>query len=139
MCDIPINDGLHFHGVLADRAAAGVSKEVRMGNGQEKPKVCPVCRHQFRGSGWDGIDAHWRAKHQSIMPYEQSRGHQYRRARRGRSGASYRRGYQQGPHAALQAVLTTTTDKLRTWVEEKPIRWRYLERVYDRHFSPPRP
>jgi hypothetical protein len=33
-------------------------------------KVCPVCDHHFRGNGWDGIDAHWRSKHEDIMPYE---------------------------------------------------------------------
>jgi len=31
----------------------------------------PGCNHVFRGNGWDGIDAHWRAHHESIMPYEQ--------------------------------------------------------------------
>lgn len=34
------------------------------------PKVCPECGHVFKGSGWDGIDAHWKAKHEGIMPYE---------------------------------------------------------------------
>jgi 3-hydroxyisobutyrate dehydrogenase len=34
-------------------------------------RVCPVCGHEFQGKGWDGIDAHWRAKHESTMPYEQ--------------------------------------------------------------------
>ena len=34
------------------------------------PRVCPECDHQFRGNGWDGIDAHWRAKHESIISYE---------------------------------------------------------------------
>jgi len=32
-------------------------------------KVCPECRHEFQGNGWDGIDAHWRSKHESIRPY----------------------------------------------------------------------
>ncbi len=32
-------------------------------------KVCPVCGHTFQGKGWEGIDAHWRAKHEDIMPY----------------------------------------------------------------------
>ena len=36
----------------------------------DAPKVCPECSHQFQGSGWDGIDAHWRAKHEDVMPYE---------------------------------------------------------------------
>ena len=34
--------------------------------------VCPECGYQFRGYGFDGIDAHWRAKHESIMPYEEA-------------------------------------------------------------------
>lgn len=39
------------------------------------PKVgratCPVCGHVFRGRGWDGIDAHWRARHLDVMPYRE--------------------------------------------------------------------
>ena len=35
------------------------------------PRICPLCGHQFRGNGWDGIDAHWRALHQGVMAYEQ--------------------------------------------------------------------
>lgn len=35
------------------------------------PKVCPVCNHEFNGVGWTGIDAHWKAKHEDIMPYHQ--------------------------------------------------------------------
>lgn len=35
-----------------------------------KPEnVCPECGHQFRGNGFDGIDAHWRANHEHQMPY----------------------------------------------------------------------
>lgn len=33
-------------------------------------KKCPECRHEFRGSGWTGIDAHWNANHADIMPYK---------------------------------------------------------------------
>jgi len=33
-------------------------------------KICPECGHQFKGYGFDGIDAHWRANHEDIMPYE---------------------------------------------------------------------
>jgi hypothetical protein len=32
--------------------------------------VCPECGHQFKGNGFDGIDAHWRAKHEAVMPYK---------------------------------------------------------------------
>ncbi len=35
-------------------------------------KVCPECGHVFQGNGWDGIDAHWRSKHEHIMPYERA-------------------------------------------------------------------
>ena len=34
------------------------------------PRVCPECGHVFQGNGWDGIDAHLRAKHRYIMPYQ---------------------------------------------------------------------
>ncbi len=37
-----------------------------------EPKVCPECGHVFQGNGWDGIDAHWKAKHQSVMPYSEA-------------------------------------------------------------------
>jgi hypothetical protein len=36
---------------------------------RKESKVCPGCDHEFQGNGWDGIDAHWRAKHEHIMPY----------------------------------------------------------------------
>ena len=42
-------------------------------NGGGRPadrKVCPECGHVFRGNGWDGIDAHWRSRHEHVMPYE---------------------------------------------------------------------
>ena len=32
-------------------------------------KICPICQHVFQGNGWDGIDAHWKAKHENEMPY----------------------------------------------------------------------
>ena len=35
-------------------------------------KVCPECGHEFQGNGWDGIDAHWRAKHAHIIGYEEA-------------------------------------------------------------------
>ena len=38
----------------------------------EKPedqKICPECGHRFKGNRYDGIDAHWRAKHEHLMPY----------------------------------------------------------------------
>jgi hypothetical protein len=35
-------------------------------------KVCPECGHVFKGKGWDGIDAHWGAKHERVMPYKEA-------------------------------------------------------------------
>ncbi|HLN02286.1 MAG TPA: hypothetical protein VK335_23560 [Bryobacteraceae bacterium] len=32
--------------------------------------MCPECGYRFKGNGFDGIDAHWRAKHERIMPYK---------------------------------------------------------------------
>lgn len=34
-------------------------------------RVCPECDHVFQGNGWDGIDAHWRAKHGHQTRYEE--------------------------------------------------------------------
>jgi len=35
-----------------------------------RPRICPECGHAFQGNGWDGIDAHWRARHEAVMPYQ---------------------------------------------------------------------
>lgn len=37
-----------------------------------EPKVCPECQHVFQGNGWDGIDAHWKSKHETAMPYSEA-------------------------------------------------------------------
>ena len=36
----------------------------------ERPRIWPECGHDFKGNGRDGIDAHWRAKHEQVMSYE---------------------------------------------------------------------
>ena len=36
----------------------------------QRPRQCPICNHVFQGNGWDGIDAHWKAKHGDKMSYE---------------------------------------------------------------------
>jgi hypothetical protein len=54
------------------KCAARIEQSVLKLLGREKRKVCPECGHIFRGNGWDGIDAHWRAKHESVMPYAQA-------------------------------------------------------------------
>lgn len=35
-------------------------------------KVCPApgCGKELQGNGWDGIDAHWKSKHNDICSYE---------------------------------------------------------------------
>lgn len=35
-------------------------------------KTCPECGHAFNGKGWGGVDAHWRAYHEDIMPYHEA-------------------------------------------------------------------
>ena len=35
-------------------------------------KICPECGHEFKGNGWDGIDAHWKAAHEGVMPYKEA-------------------------------------------------------------------
>jgi len=46
----------------------------RKGMDSELPRKCPECGHVFKGIGWGGIDAHWRANHESTgVSYEQFR------------------------------------------------------------------
>ena len=35
-----------------------------------RPRICPECDHVFKGTGWYGIDAHWRARHEDVMSYK---------------------------------------------------------------------
>jgi hypothetical protein len=35
-------------------------------------KICPECDRTFRGKSWGGIDAHWKAKHENLLPYEEA-------------------------------------------------------------------
>lgn len=44
----------------------------RVATASRNAKVCPECGHVFQGNGWDGIDAHWRAKHERVMPYSEA-------------------------------------------------------------------
>jgi hypothetical protein len=36
-----------------------------------KLEICPECGYEFP-HGWDGIDSHWRSKHNHIMRYEEA-------------------------------------------------------------------
>jgi hypothetical protein len=38
----------------------------------QKRKICPRCGRPFRGNGWDGINAHWKANHLDVMSYEEA-------------------------------------------------------------------
>jgi hypothetical protein len=53
---------------LPFRRGLAVAAEIRARKRKE-PKVCPLCPHEFQGNGWDGIDAHWKAKHLDVMSY----------------------------------------------------------------------
>jgi hypothetical protein len=119
------------------------SEMTRMTDSRDSPKVCPICRHSFQGTGWDGFVAHWRAKHEDIMRYREAwpliQAINTDVSEFDDAEGSYRRGYQQGAYDALQAIQTVSIPKVRAWVEEKLMRWRYLERVHDRYFRPPPP
>ena len=43
----------------------------RRGTPKHGPARCPECGHVFRGRGWDGIEAHWRARHTGVTTYEE--------------------------------------------------------------------
>jgi hypothetical protein len=42
----------------------------KAGQSFSRPRQCPKCLHIFQGNGWDGIDAHWRSKHENELSYE---------------------------------------------------------------------
>ena len=50
----------------------GIASELELTDSSPLPRKCPECGHAFRGNGWDGIDAHWRANHEAVMPYEKA-------------------------------------------------------------------
>lgn len=37
---------------------------------RDRPRICRECGHVFQGDGWNGIDAHWRAKHERVVHSE---------------------------------------------------------------------
>ena len=39
----------------------------------ERPRVCSLCGHIFKGNGWDGVDPHYKARHErdTGIEYEQ--------------------------------------------------------------------
>ncbi len=54
------------------RSAVQIEHSVLKLLGQGDRKICPECGYLFQGNGWDGIDAHWRARHESVMPYSEA-------------------------------------------------------------------
>jgi hypothetical protein len=57
---------------LAGRGAGGETTGKNECTESSRQFTCPECGDQFQGNGWDGIDAHWRAKHEKIIPYEEA-------------------------------------------------------------------
>ncbi|MGO9580304.1 MAG: hypothetical protein ACLP2P_12945 [Desulfobaccales bacterium] len=41
-----------------------------MGLKEKIENVCPECGRHLKGKGFEGIDAHWKAKHKDKMAYE---------------------------------------------------------------------
>ena len=64
--------GVSGTATVAGRSALHIERSVRKLLGQDEQCVCPECGYRFRGNGWDGIDAHWRAKHESVMTYTEA-------------------------------------------------------------------
>ena len=69
--DIIENMGARVIGPDAVREMLGLVKRAP-GSFETSSKVCPECGHVFKGNGWDGIDAHWKARHEDIMPYAEA-------------------------------------------------------------------
>jgi hypothetical protein len=72
---------LSLGGKSRDRGALGIAEFKAIARRvwpESKPvkerivHMCPECQHQFLGKGFDGIDAHWRSKHEEIMPYSEA-------------------------------------------------------------------
>jgi hypothetical protein len=64
-----------------ERGAVGIAEFKRMAQRvwpdaqpakKQAAKVCPECGREFVGS-FGGIDAHWRANHEQVMPYDEAR------------------------------------------------------------------
>jgi len=67
----------HFELVSLDRESPPIQLSPKQSATKDRnlsttPKVCPECGHAFKGTGWGGMDAHWKAKHENIMPYEEA-------------------------------------------------------------------
>ncbi|WP_424948401.1 adenylosuccinate lyase [Candidatus Spongiihabitans sp.] len=62
-----------YIGFAAQAAAATQATCLCCAKGLPKstPRICPVCGHRFMGKGWEGMDAHWKARHEENgMLYE---------------------------------------------------------------------
>ncbi len=59
------------HGSLR-KWQSGITSATEREGADQVQKVCPECGYRFKGKGFDGIDAHWRAKHEEVMPYAQA-------------------------------------------------------------------
>jgi hypothetical protein len=59
-------------GWIADAVGVGYA-EIHAGEQPSRrgTKTCPApgCGKEFQGNGWDGIDAHWKAKHEDVCAY----------------------------------------------------------------------
>src|SRR4029434_11250681 len=76
----------------------------------------PICGHRFQGKGWDGIDAHWRSKHDSV--HESWR---FMAVRKSSRSAPAGRGEGQGTAATLLLVKYLDSKQL-----DKTGGWRSL-------------
>lgn len=67
------NFELHtYQGTVIHRTPANSKKPRQLDASEKRHKVCPECGHQFNGYGWGGIDAHWKSRHEHLMPYKEA-------------------------------------------------------------------
>ena len=66
----PIYYGESASTIGRDRSMTSGCRSCAAGLAKRGARKCPECGHVFRGRGWDGIDAHWRAHHEHLEPYE---------------------------------------------------------------------
>ena len=52
-----------------ERSASVACRACQKGMPFELPRRCPQCGKVFMGRNWEGIDGHWKANHQDVLPY----------------------------------------------------------------------
>lgn len=65
-----VTNSTHRPRGVTTQKAAGPTTAPPKKAGLRMTKACPECGHAIHGGTWGGIDAHWKAFHNDIMPYK---------------------------------------------------------------------